>query len=167
MKKVCRIGTVLQGNRRASIYIKAEMTDDKLSISGVIGPLPSGNALGGCGQIDMEFAHRFPEHNDPRTSDLIRPDEINFAPGWDRSRWLDLLDIWHRWHLNDMRAECEHQRAMGWTYAEHHDPRTFKGDNCPVCGYSIGSKWLKEELPQDVIDFIAALPATDREPAWV
>jgi len=25
-----------------------------------------------------------------------------------------LVEIWNRWHLNDMRAECEHQRALGW-----------------------------------------------------
>jgi hypothetical protein len=42
--------------------------DGRFSISGVIGPLPSGNALGGCGQIDMEFAHRNDNDNDKRYS---------------------------------------------------------------------------------------------------
>ena len=26
----------------------------------------------------------------------------------------EILEIWKRWHLNGMRAACEHQRALGW-----------------------------------------------------
>lgn len=40
---------------------------------------------------------------------------IKFAPEWDARRLLDVLDIWDRWHLNHMRASCEHQRALGWS----------------------------------------------------
>ena len=25
-----------------------------------------------------------------------------------------MVEIWRRWHMNDMRAGCEHQRAEGW-----------------------------------------------------
>lgn len=106
LSKVMRIGKGPDGN----IFIKATVKDGKLSISGVIGPTANGNCRGGCGQIDMEFMHRNPAHNDKRYSDPIPPEEIRFAPGWDAEKWFDLLEIWHDWHLNDMRAGCEHQK---------------------------------------------------------
>ncbi len=31
-----------------------------------------------------------------------------------------LVDIWERWHLNDLRAGCEHQRALGWKVCPGH-----------------------------------------------
>ena len=53
-----------------------------------------------------------------------------------------IAEIWQRWHLNDMRAGCEHQR--GWT-------KERIGQPCPVDGYKYGSAWLFEELPTDII----------------
>lgn len=38
---------------------------------------------------------------------------------------------------------------------------------CPVCGYKYGSSWLKEEVPQDVIDWLFSLPEPTVTPAWV
>lgn len=103
MNKIMRIGTIDTGNgRRGSIYVTANTERGYLSISGVIGPLPSGNALGGCGQIDMDFAHRNPEHNDERYSNPIKPEEIRYAPNWVADKWLDLLEIWHNWHLKKL-----------------------------------------------------------------
>jgi len=32
-------------------------------------------------------------------NNLITPQEILFAPGWDKQKWFDLLDIWTAWHL--------------------------------------------------------------------
>jgi hypothetical protein len=111
-KKIIRPGTIKDGD----IFIKIEWNAEKgnLSLSGVIGPVRGGNANGGAGQIDMEFAHRNPADNDDRYSKPIQPKNITFAPGWTADLWLDLLDIWKRWHLNDMQAGCEHQRAEGW-----------------------------------------------------
>lgn len=43
----------------------------------------------------------------------------------------------------------------------------FHGHHCPICGYSIGSSWLRREIPQDVIEFLNSLPDTDQKPAWV
>jgi hypothetical protein len=67
-----------------------------LSITGVEGPKRNGDALGGCGQVTEGLA-------------LVTP-----AAGVDVGRFRD---IWERWHLNDMRAGCEHQRAT-WDVAE-------------------------------------------------
>jgi len=108
VKRVFRIGkyTPSWRKRPADIFIKAEVKEGELTISGVIGPLPSGNAVGGCGQINMEFAHRDPDDNDKRYDYPIQPEAITFAPGWDREKWLDLLDIWERWHLNLFHEEA-------------------------------------------------------------
>lgn len=38
---------------------------------------------------------------------------------------------------------------------------------CPVCGYKYGTAWQLEEVPQEVIDWLFALPDTERRPAWV
>lgn len=187
MNKVMRIGTLpTHGGGRVSVYIKAEITEvnNKLSISGVIGPSRGGNAYGGCGQIDMEFAHRNPEYNDKRYAEsLTQPEEFNFAPNWNRKLWLDLLEVWHNWHLNDMQAGCEHQQAMNWghkeltlTNGEHKTSGCVRPEEhpegeltkpCPMCGYKYGTAWHHKELPQSVIDFIASLPETDKQPAWV
>ena len=106
MKTVLRIGTIpgwRGSTRRASVYVKIE-TDgigggQYVSFTGVVGPLSSGNCLGGCGQIDMEFAHRNPADNDERYGDPTPATAFNFAPGWSSELWLDLLDAWKRLHL--------------------------------------------------------------------
>lgn len=32
------------------------------------------------------------------------------SPSWPKEKLEKLIEIWHRWHLNDMNAACEHQR---------------------------------------------------------
>ena len=164
MNKVMRIGTMDTGNgRRANIYVRARYDDGVLSITGVVGPTAGGNALGGCGQIDGQFAHRNREDDDTRYSQLVKPGDIGFAPEWTADLWLGLLDVWQEWHLNDLHAGCEHQRALGWEkdgYDRH------PSEPCPECGYKYGTAWNKVEVPASVLRFIASLPDTDKEPAW-
>lgn len=90
-----------------------------------------------------------------------------------------MAEVWKHWHLNDMRAGCEHQRAEKWEDVPV-DPsqpsdaylviKGYTGWNrmiwkpveqggllnkpCPTCGFKYGSKWLFEKLPQDVLDTI-------------
>ena len=156
--KVVRIGTIPQGGVRASVYCRIKFADGRLSITGVIGPRSSGNALGGCGQIDMEFAHRNPADNDPRYGEPVKTSDFSFAPGWNAPKWYDLLEVWKQYHLNDMQAGCEHQRAIGIKEC---------GTVCPECGYSYGSAWLTVEVPANVLEFLETLPDTDQKPAWV
>lgn len=110
--KVLRVGRLPQDG---DLFCKIEFKAGKLSITGVEGPRSNGDARGGCGQIEMHYAHRNPEHNDNRTTNPTQPGEIEFAPGWDAEKWLDLLEVWHVWHLNDMRPGCEHQTGPAWT----------------------------------------------------
>ena len=59
-----------------------------------------------------------------------------------------MADIWGRWHLNNMKAGCEHQRALGWAWESNGN------EPCPICGYKYGTAWFKEEIPQNIKDEI-------------
>lgn len=84
-------------------------------------------------------------------------DRITWAPGWSHDRALQLLDIWDRWHLNDMQAGCEHQRADGWDKAS----KDMIGNACPTCGYKYGSAWLYEQPPPEVLAFVEKIIRDD------
>lgn len=227
ISKVCRLG---DHPSVGNTFIKIAFANGKLSISGVEGPLQNGNAKGGCGQIVMSGLN-----------------VKTYAPGWDADSVAKLADVWSRWHLNDMRAGCEHQRAENWgdeevevvTYgitseahkirreaeaeaaaaavegrvanlteagkfmigpdwfkdryeapdadsplsglfevkkretkranwvSQSEHPRGVLGKPCPVCGYKFGTKWLSEEVPAEIVDWLDSLPETDKKPAWV
>lgn len=115
MKKVIRPGKVpIYNGKHYNLFCSIEYKNGRMSMYGVIGPKSNGNCYGGAGQIDMEFAHRNPADDDRRYSDPIKPDQIQFATGWDSDTWLTFLDYWHEYHSNDMQAGCEHQRAEKW-----------------------------------------------------
>lgn len=84
--------------------------------------------------------------------------------------------LWEKYHLNDMRAGCKHQRAAGWsdrrikpeelpnTHANRDErgiiatwvrkdehPEGLLCEPCPVCGYKYGSAWLYEPIPGQVL----------------
>lgn len=148
MDKVVRIGTkATDGGRVYSVYVHVRYEDGKLSITGVEGPLPSGNCLGACGQIDM---------SSPDFAD-VKP-----APSWSGETLAHLWRVWQNWHLNDLRPGCEHQQALGWTRYDDHP-----SESCPSCGYRFGTAWRLEPVPQEVLDWLAGLPDADRAPAWV
>lgn len=236
------------------VFCKIEFDGGKLSITGVIGPKHNGDSTGGCGQIDMGFHHRNQSHNDKRTSKPVTTGQMRFSPGWTADEWLDFLDYWHTWHLNDMRPGCEHQvgpdwdssrevtlyyfrltdeaqqairnakkraegciksggtfsplpsetilanlpdkitratpeapeqytangpqypgdhynkasevKTAGWVHPEEH-PDGLLCKPCPVCGYKYGSEWRNQEVPEGVLSWLAGLPSTDIQPAWV
>lgn len=81
-----------------------------------------------------------------------------------------IAEIWTQYHLNDMNAGCEHQRAnwdlskkveiekygrkemklVSWIYpTEHPDGLLMKP--CEVCGYAYGSAWLYSPIPDEII----------------
>jgi hypothetical protein len=78
----------------------------------------------------------------------------------------ELLDVWDRWHLNDLHAGTEKQESI---INEHindskyaHLDKTYdrkvqilKDNNTYIDnGYQWGSAWLYEPLPDDVVNFV-------------
>ena len=94
------IGTVREEWGLQHLHVEIELTAERLSISGTYGTareLRRGDGSGGqCGDTFREW---------------LDAGKIDYAPGWTVERLRELLDAWDRWHLNDMRAGCPHQRA--------------------------------------------------------
>lgn len=165
INKVVRLGQTPDGN----VYCNIKFSDGKLSITGVVGPQSNGNCKGSCGQIVM-------------SRDWIEPNILAVAPGWDAEKISHFFDVWDRWHLNDMRAGSPAQRE--WLKANPIEDRvnhyTKACEALAAAGlnpdpgylhkdapYKYGHAWLTEEVPQDVVEYLAGLPDTDRTPAWV
>ncbi len=160
--KIVRLGTIASyGGRRMNIFCTVEFKAGKLSISGVEGPLASGNCVGGCGQIDMHLR------------DQIK--EITPAPGWDCVRLTRFFQVWKKWHLNDTKAGSPAQEAFldankladnGYVAVSHRlaDAGLNPDPNHLVNGapYKYGSAWLRVEVPADAVEFLRDLPDADK-----
>lgn len=79
----------------ARAFVRIEYKDGKLSMVGSIGPTYNGGCYAG-GQCHEEIREGKP-------TDL-----------WDEEMLQKLCDIWQKWHLNDLRPYCEHQKQLGW-----------------------------------------------------
>ncbi len=100
--------------------------------------------------------------------------KLEVGNGISNSEFEKLLDIWDRWHLNDLKAGTSRQRKI---IEEHEDEAKYnkfdKFLDRPVAiledhdaqpdtetsgfgkdGYKYGSQWLYEPLPDDVIEFV-------------
>lgn len=167
IQKVVRIGTTKD---EGSTFCEIKFKDGKLSITGVEGPTRGGNARGSCGQIVMGYKEY--DHRGYKTLADIKP-----APGWDTDTIKRFFDVWDRWHLNDMKAGTPAQERF---LREHPitDNLNHYTKSCealaaaglnpdPETGYKYGSAWLREEVPEDALEFLASLPETDVKPAWV
>lgn len=66
--------------------------------------------------------------------------------------WFPESVPWLPYHLNDMRPGCSHQRGRGETWKTHPSAK------CPDCGYSLGSAWLYEELPEGARAWVESVP---------
>lgn len=161
--KIIRPGTVNVGRRNVSLFIKIKWDGRRLSITGVEGPTASGNAAGSSGQV---------------VDSLGRIE--NYAPGWDFPLTMKLGGIWRRWHLNDLRAGTPAQEAAIRAHRKQIDTaegrrafddyrahRSYLGSIGLLVddGYTYGSAWLVEEVPAGVLEWLAGLPDTDRQPA--
>lgn len=156
--KIVRLGVGKSGN----VYCKITFEAGCLSITGVEGPLANGDARGGCGQIVMS----------------LKAEDIQPAPGWDTAKIQQFLAYWDKWHLNDMQAgtpeqmaELEKHKHKYPGYPMHHydwAKGVLKEAGLqPHNGYDYGTKWLRVEVPEDVLEFLKSLPETDKTPAWV
>lgn len=244
MKKIinpctCKVYTKTGRIAQSNAFVEITYENGKLSLRGVIGPMRNGNCKGSCGQCDEEIRNGMPK--EPWTKEMLEK----------------LCDIWDKWHLNDMRPYCQHQKEFGWreqacekitlyhyklndesakkqkkagmaasealkqgttftptaeqtmyanmkyfldTYdkieegselSKYYVPykscigtpetetktrgwvRFDESDKgilckpCPVCGYKYGTNWTKEDVPQEIIDWLSELPETIIKPAWV
>ncbi len=84
------------GSKKSNAFARIEYNDGRLSICGVIGPMSNGNCIGSAGQCYDEILEGTPTGE------------------WTSVMLKKFIDIWKRWHLNDMRPTCEHQRELGW-----------------------------------------------------
>lgn len=122
------------------IYVFVRWNGVRLSFDAVEDPTPRGHC-GACGQI----------------ADLVAASRP--APYWSAAGVARLVDTWRRWHLNDMRAGCEHQRRL--------DTPPAIGDPCPTCGYRYGSRWLHEDVPPAVVRDLLQFPVPTKLPPQV
>lgn len=106
--------------------------------------------------------------------EALKEGKLEIGNGITEEEFEEFLDIWDKWHLNDLNAGTERQKEI---IEEHKDEQKYKkfdefldrpkailedfdaepdketegfGDE----GYSYGSAWLYQPLPQDVIDFV-------------
>lgn len=85
MVKHVYVGTTIKGWK---VFATIRWDGTRLLISGVVGPRANGDVSGSCGQIDLS-------------------EVVDQEPGVNVDK---LAEVWNRWHLNDMRPGCEHQR---------------------------------------------------------
>ena len=239
MKKIinpCTVKTLK--SEEVDAFCEISFENNKLRIHGVVGPILGGGCWGECGQCINDIRNGTP------------------VDGWDVKMINRFCDTWKRWHLNDMRPECEHQRADGWRelaeknitfyefvlkheffekrdklkeeiiemakngesislnddqkallnledsvtleknhindfyrfcrkfemparvvnfsgtgkndiFAEHESPNGLLYKPCPVCGHKYDESYLKEDVPQSVIEFLFNLPDSKKTPAWI
>lgn len=176
--KVVRLGTIddyRNDERRHSVFAEVRYDEDgELHVVGVEGPYHSGNCYGSCGQIVMSYRTAAERAR-------LRP-----APGWDAEKIAKFFDLWDRWHLNHMTAGSPRQEEYKQAHPEKFEveyPTSHYANACKVLAdaglnpdteylhdgepYSYGHAWLKTDVPDDVVEFFAGLPDTDKEPAWV
>ena len=159
-------------------FAEIKYQDGRLSICGVVGPMSNGNCMGSAGQCVDSFR------------DALAHGKT--CEGWSVGMLVKFCNIWDRWHLNDMRPYCAHMKKLGWDKEASEtievagrfswekpkmerrgwvrfdkDERGILCKPCPVCGYEYGTKWLFEEVPEEILEWLKNLPDTKVRPAWV
>jgi hypothetical protein len=173
-RRAMTLGTAPYGDSRSTVTVDVEWTGEALTISG---SERYGRTDVSFGQILDTARHARPRADDKHTREDVRR----------------LCAIWHRWHLSDLHAGCEHQRAAGWgerridpakpirAYGRHypgqqHDtwnmlgwvreeehPDGLLGRPCPECGYRYGTAWQREEVPTGVLVALRELTRHGRD----
>lgn len=80
----------------------------------------------------------------------------------------ELLRIWDKYHLNDMQANCEHQKEESSVYRATMDEyytlvdgeekqSLIKKNTCKVCGHIWGSSWNYLGLPNNFSEHLNSL----------
>lgn len=123
---------------RGRLFVEIDYREGRLSIVGVEGPMSNGDCRGSAGQCGI-------------AADLIP----NTEEGWDAGKVVKLRDIWERWHLNDMRSGCKHQRktwatdeplelqGLPWGDAYHADRRRAEAGEMTPEEYAVYAETAK------------------------
>lgn len=56
------------------------------------------------------------------------------------SLYKQIMQLWEKWHLNDLNAGCRHQRKQKMTYQGN------CGNVCRICNYPIGTSWKYNKI---------------------
>ncbi len=163
-KKRCFVGTTRYGRVFVDIAYNTDKDFDEKNLS-----ITGNEGKDHCGQIVMS----------------LRPNHfISFADGWDEEKVAKLLAVWERWHLNSivpgtpaqmaiirqkqveidlvdsLHREAPHAYASKMGFDSYYSMELswlaavgLSSDN----GYRFGTKWLREEVPNDIIDWLKAL----------
>ena len=73
----------------------------------------------------------------------------------DVALYKTIMDLWKKWHRNDVNAGCKHQRKLKWTYEQH------PSEPCPTCGYKMGTAWKYNKIDQKDLKTICSLLQLD------
>ena len=195
--KVVRLGTLKTGRGRSfSVFCKIEYKEGDLSVSGVEGPKRGGNALGSCGQIIMSYKEYdkrgYMSIRDIKPSPGWTHDKIKtFFDVWDKWHMNDMKAGTPRQedYLETIRGEypgMEHYKwatqclaNVGLNPDLDYDGKGEKWAVYPLfrplvakwrgvdTAYKYGHSWLFVPVPEEVLSFLASLPYTDINPAWV
>jgi hypothetical protein len=130
---------------RGRLFVTIDWDGKRLSITGVKGPMVNGDCRGSCGQTGIPG-------NTPETGWL------KLYPGWDQPTVDRLRETWDRWHLNDMRPGCEHQRdwdilkplelvELKWTSFYHELSRGAGAGNLSPEDYAVFAERSRATYP--------------------
>ena len=98
-------------------------------------------------------------------------DVIHIDVQWCKDQVENINDI-----VNYIKESCMHELQNEYSNIDYkirghinysENELGLLGRKCPICGYKYGHGWLKEEIPQDVIDFLTNLPKSNKVPAWI
>lgn len=76
---------------------------------------------------------------------------------WDADNLTTLARLADRWHLNSMRAACQHQQVVWEDSQAGRRPSLTETAPCPHTGYRYGSSWLVEPLPRGALAMLRHL----------
>ncbi len=97
------------------------------------------------------------------------------AKGWTAQHLKMLNDVWSKYHLNHMRSGTQKQMDFlrdnpdeshsDWRHGYQNKVNALRKsglDPDPETGEGYGAAWYKSDVPNDVIEWLAKLPASDR-----
>lgn len=119
-----------------------------------------------CDSGRLSFVGRDYRHGSGQVYEYLT--EETPAEGYTRKDCFRLKQAWRRWHLNDMRAGTPKQEEAVRRWCTTSNDQSYKAacemlksiDLLVDDGYKYGSKWLKEDVPLDVLEWLFSLPGT-------